>query len=197
MVFATDLEPTETSPHRSGGSHRVANDRVANDRVANNVEAGHSSIVKSVQPKADEVAIAPRGLSPHSLSRASQPTPLPLPVKPTLPLGLKILNYVQQGSTVITSLLIGGALVLYGSSVYVDKSADRVTTRLNQLQGESQQLTSANESIKQSLAEQAAQAGSGLEPYEAGDVLFVAPEPARETDKLLEAHTERPKPLGY
>jgi len=197
MVFATDLDPNKPSARRQGDLRRAAN-----------VGTGHPLKLKSVQPETDEVAIASRGISQVASSEratpsarsapVSLPTPLPLPVNPTLPLGLKILNCVQQGSTVITGVLIAGALVIYGSSVYVDKSANRVMTRLNQLQSDSQQLTSANESIKQSLAEQAAQADSGLEPYEAGDVLFVAPEPVRETTQLPDpSSTERPKPLGY
>ncbi len=121
-----------------------------------------------------------------------------LPKQPKLSLGLQLLHRFQQGSTVVTSLLVTGALAVYGSTVYVDKSTHRALVQLDALQGESQQLTSANESIKESLAKQATQEGSGLEPYESGDVLFLAPEPLRESPAPVEPATpEMSGPLSY
>ena len=120
-----------------------------------------------------------------------------MPRKPKLPLGLQILNRLQQGSAVITGVLVVGALAVYGSTVYVDKSTSRALVQLDELQGESQQLTSANESIKQSLAEQAAREDSGLEPYEADDVILLTPAPSREGAAPAEPAPELPGPLGY
>ncbi|MEL6814867.1 MAG: hypothetical protein AAFP03_08635 [Cyanobacteria bacterium J06598_3] len=123
---------------------------------------------------------------------------LVLPDRPNLPVGLRLLNRIQQGSTVLTSLLVTGALAVYGSTVYVDKSTNRALTQLDALQGESQELTSANEAIKQSLAEQAIRPDSGLELYEPGDVLFLAPLPRRAAKvSPEEAAVEMPRPLGY
>lgn len=125
-----------------------------------------------------------------------------LPQQPKLPLGLSVLNRLQQGSTAITGLLVTAALLVYGSTVYVDKSTTKAIIQLDELQGEAQQLTSANESIKQTLAEQATRSDSGLEPYEAGDVIFVEPAPLRQKlvespDKTATEPTEIPGPLGY
>lgn len=123
---------------------------------------------------------------------------LVLPDRPNLPVGLRLLNRIQQGSTVLTCLLVTGALAVYGSTVYVDKSTNRALTELDALQGESQELTSANEAIKQSLAEQAVRPDSGLELYEPGDVLFLAPLPRRAAEvPPEEAAVEMPRPLGY
>ena len=97
---------------------------------------------------------------------------LSFPDKSKLPWRLRLLNRVQQGSTIVTGLLFTGALIAYGSTVYIDKSTSRALLQLDALQSESQQLTSANEAIKQSLAEQAARPGSGLEPYDPEDALF-------------------------
>ena len=110
---------------------------------------------------------------------------------------LKLLNRVQQGSTIITGLLFTGALIAYGSTVYIDKSTGRALLQLDTLQSESQQLTSANEAIKQSLAEQAAQAGSGLEPYDPEDALFLSPEPKRSPRAVEQTPAKMPRPLGY
>ncbi len=117
--------------------------------------------------------------------------------KSKLPWRLKLLNQVQQGSTLITGLLFTGALIAYGSTVYVDKSTGRALRQLDTLQSESQQLTSANEAIKQSLAEQAEQAGSGLEPYDPGDALFLSPEPKRALHTANKTPAKMPRPLGY
>ena len=128
---------------------------------------------------------------------AASTKPLSFPKKPNLPFGLTLLNRLQQGSAVVTTLLIGSALVLYGSTVYVDKSTSRALVQLDALQSESQQLTTANEAIKQSLAEQATREDSGLELYESGDVLFLAPEPRRASQPVPEEKAERLQPLGY
>lgn len=117
--------------------------------------------------------------------------------QPNLSWGLKLLNRIQQGSTLVTTLLVTGALAVYGSTVYVDRTTNRALTRLDSLQGESQELTSANEAIKQSLAEQALREDSGLEPYEAGDLIFVAPEPLRAPVEMESANIDMPRPLGY
>lgn len=121
----------------------------------------------------------------------------PITRKPSLPVWLSLLTRIQQGSTVVTGLLMTGALVLYGSSVYVDRSTNTALVKLDALQGESQELTAANEAIKQSLAEQATREDSGLELYEAGDVLFVKPEPLREAVPQPEENNEELVPLGY
>lgn len=117
--------------------------------------------------------------------------------KSKLPWRLRLLNRVQQGSTIVTGLLFTGALIAYGSTVYIDKSTGRALLQLDALQSESQQLTSANEAIKQSLAEQAALPDSGLEPYDPGDALFLSPEPQRETNAVEQTPAKMPRPLGY
>ncbi|MGD1898095.1 MAG: hypothetical protein ACFB16_14215 [Phormidesmis sp.] len=200
-LIAQASHPQSVRQSAQQSAQQLAQQRRAKDFVAN-----------KVQMDGDDIAVIQRGgaaIALHALSSdldsdfsesTSDPTvlaPLSLPVKPTLPLGLRILNRVQHGSTILTTMLITGALVLYGSSVYVDKSANRAMAELNHLQNESQQLTTANEAIKQSLAEQAAQENSGLEPYDSDDVLFVAPEPPRPSVDVEETTPERLKPLGY
>ncbi|MEO0770462.1 MAG: hypothetical protein AAFY72_13725 [Cyanobacteria bacterium J06649_4] len=132
-----------------------------------------------------------------SSSTESATKPLSFSKRASLPFGLTLLNRMQQGSAVVATALISSALLLYGSTVYVDKSTSRALIQLDALQSESQQLTTANEAIKQSLAEQATLEDSGLELYEAGDVLFLAPEPVREAKPLPEETTEKLQPLGY
>ena len=124
-------------------------------------------------------------------------TPIKLPRQHRLPSGLKLLHQIQQGSTVLAGMLVAGALVVYGSSAYIDKSTNQAQARLNALQSESQQLTTANESIKQDLAGQAIQEDSGLEPYQPDDLLFITPEPRRAKIDSEEKGQKWLRPLGY
>ena len=174
MVFATEFDPREQS-------HR------------------HQQNKTSALPSQSPGNVVPlRVNGPARRVRLDADATLSLPSQPKLPWGLSLLNRLQQGSAVITGVLVTGALVVYSSTVYIDKSTSRAIAQLDTLQGESQQLTSANEAIKQSLAEQAARPDSGLEPYEAGDVLFVPPEPPRAKRELtLPEPEEMPGPLGY
>lgn len=189
-AYISPVQQTNRLIARAARTQKIAQPTIAKKSAARKV------IATKVQPDAEGIAIASRGLSvpqhdPNVLA------PLPLPGKPSLPLGLQILNRIQHASTALTGVLIAGALVLYGSSVYVDKSANRAMAHLNYLQDESQQLTSANEAIKQTLAEQATQENSGLEPYESGDVLFIEPAPVRDSVVLEENSPKRYRPMGY
>ncbi|MEO1790843.1 MAG: hypothetical protein AAFR25_01295 [Cyanobacteria bacterium J06629_19] len=182
--------PGQTSAHLS--ARRSVQEIAYQEQAEAGVElAVANRVTSSVRPSSatadPSVATLPVGGSSVSSLR-----------QPKLPLGLKLLSQVQHGSTAVASVLIAGALALYGSSVYVDRSVNRTTDHLNRLQSESQQLTAANESIKQSLAEQAKSENSGLEPYEAGDVLFVTPEPVRPENEVSEgAEVEQFRPQGY
>ncbi len=132
------------------------------------------------------------------VDQSSVLAPIELPKQPRLPLGLRVLHRFQQGSTVLTGLLVTSALVVYGSSVYLDRSTNQAMAQLNALQSESQQLSTANESIKQSLAEQAVKEDSGLQPYQPDDMLFIKPEPRRaDVAQTEESESERLQPLGY
>ncbi|MGB3299970.1 MAG: hypothetical protein WBA76_17030 [Phormidesmis sp.] len=186
MVFATEFDPTDQS----------ARTRTLPPRSI------HASSTEPSRPAASNVVPLQsplRSVEPAVRVRINSDRPsLSLPRQPKLPLGLQLLNRLQQGSAIVTSLLVAGALVVYGSTVYVDRSTQRALIQLDTLQGESQQLTAANESIKESLAEQATQPDSGLEPYEAGDMLFLAPaSPRKGSEPTAEPMTEMPGPLGY
>ncbi|MGC1309601.1 MAG: hypothetical protein WA885_20455 [Phormidesmis sp.] len=192
MVFATEFDSVDQFSRRQTGRQR---DRVeANpntfDQKADGAVSRLSGATALSQPATDNVV--PLQMNGAALRVSA------LPAKPKLPFPLQVLNRVQQGSAVLTTLLVTSALVVYGSTVYIDKSTNRALTQLDALQGESQQLTTANESIKQSLAEQAIAENSGLKPYEAGDVLFLSPAPRRAAVvKPDSADADLPHPLGY
>lgn len=163
----------------------------------------HLKVVKNLASTGNESTAALTALPARRVQQNEQTdqlsvlSPIELPKQARLPLGLKLLHRVQQGSTVLTGLLVAGALVAYGSSVYLDRSTNQAMAQLNALQSESQQLTTANESIKQSLAEQATKEDSGLQPYQPDDMLFIKPAPKRDAAETEKRESERLQPLGY
>ncbi len=183
MVFATEFDPlVKSNPHQ-----------------AERVKLDHARLYSLKSPDLKSAA-SPQKVVPLHMGAAVRVTaaPLSLPKQPKLPFAMQVLTRLQQGSTAITCLLVTSALAVYGSTVYVDKSTEYALVQIDRLQGESQQLTAANEAIKQSLAEQAAQAGSGLRPYKAGDVLFLKPVPVRELGEVNSSPDEaRDLPMGY
>lgn len=176
-----------------------SDDKMSDDTMAHTVKAAAAPQGPASAAAANN-NVVPLHLNGAAVRVKADPNTraLVLPDKPSLPLGLRLLNRMQQGSTVVTSLLVTGALLIYGSTVYVDKSTNRALSQLDELQGESQQLTSANEAIKQSLAEQAVREESGLELSDPGDVLFLSPLPRRQSVVVPDEDVvDMPRPLGY
>jgi len=204
MVFATDFDPNDfdslaqTKQVRSGSSDNQGS-RVKQMSDAVDAQAAIAAFKRDAEEakRTDNVLSLHTDSATHGQKEASGKS-VNIRRKPSLPLWLSVLTRVQQGSTVVTGLLMTGALVLYGSTVYVDRATSTALTQLDALQGESQELTAANEAIKQSLAEQAIREDSGLELREADDIIFVEPEPLREAVAQPEAATEEQLvPLGY
>ncbi|MEL7351386.1 MAG: hypothetical protein AAF283_00310 [Cyanobacteria bacterium P01_A01_bin.70] len=204
MVFATEYDPIDQSSPRHDSASLQKSNRSQADRLAPSQYGRPQAASATPEGPASATAAAdnvvPLHLNGAAVRVKADPNTraLVLPDKPSLPLGLRLLNRMQQGSTVVTSLLVTGALLIYGSTVYVDKSTNRALSQLDELQGESQQLTSANEAIKQSLAEQAVREESGLELSDPGDVLFLSPLPRRQSAVVPDEDVvEMPRPLGY
>ncbi len=123
-----------------------------------------------------------------------------LPKAPKLPLGLKLLVGVQQGSTVLTGGLVATALVIYSWTVYLDKTVARSFQHLESLKVSTQQVTTANETLKHSMAQQAESPASGFRPFEPKRAIFVSPAPARSLAKpglKPQGQAPMPHPLGY
>ncbi|MEO0541974.1 MAG: hypothetical protein AAFZ80_14085 [Cyanobacteria bacterium P01_A01_bin.105] len=140
-------------------------------------------------------------LGPKLGSRRSSVTALPRHSR-QWPWWLKGLVVAQQSSTVLAGGLMAAALMVYSSTVYVDKMVFRTSRELEALKAETQQMTTANETLKHSLAERAAAPRSAFRDYQPDQALFLTPAPARSVT-LDEAQTdattlaEMPRPLGY
>lgn len=125
-----------------------------------------------------------------------------LPKTPRLPLGLKLLVGVQQGSTVLTGGLVATALVIYSWTVYLDKTVARAFQHLETLKVSTQQVTTANETLKNNMAEQAESPAAGFRPFEPKRAIFLAPAPVRPSVEPSIEPSEpntpsMPHPLGY
>lgn len=211
-----DLSSARSQPShlvsQSAQTHRTAN----LSRLDTQTKKENSSLAANIPPVDRQATSTPHLAQPRNtlarlyltqpsrqvrkdqpIKRSSVSTAIKLPKQPRLSSGLRLLHRIQQGSTVFTGLLVTGALVVYGSSAYIDKSANQAQAQLNALQSESQQLTTANESIKQSLAGQAIKEDSGLEPYQPDDLLFITPEPRRARIDFEEKGPKWLQPLGY
>lgn len=132
---------------------------------------------------------------PHAPAEVRQ-----LPTSPRLPLGLKLLVGIQQGSTVVTGGLVATALVVYSWTVYLDKSVARSFQHLEALKVSTQQMTTANETLKHSMAQQAESPGAGFKPLEPEGAIFVSPaalRPSVEPEAPVEKRFSMPHPLGY
>jgi len=66
-------------------------------------------------------------------------------------------------------------LVSYGTSVYVSRQLSQATQKLSRLQRSEQQLTTANEVLKNYLAQQVQADETGLQPPQPGNVIFLKP----------------------
>ncbi|ESA38322.1 hypothetical protein N836_33370 [Leptolyngbya sp. Heron Island J] len=124
-----------------------------------------------------------------------------LPRTPRLPLGLKLLVGVQQSSTVLTGGLVATALIIYSWTVYLDKAVARSFNRLDTLKAAIQQVTTANATLKNTMAEQAESPTAGFKPFEPKRAIFLSPAPARPSvEPGLEPDAPEPMPhhpLGY
>ncbi|MBE9067139.1 hypothetical protein IQ260_10775 [Leptolyngbya cf. ectocarpi LEGE 11479] len=123
-----------------------------------------------------------------------------LPKVPRLPLGLKMLVGVQQSSTVLTGGLVATALIIYSWTVYLDKSIARSFQNLEALKVSTQQVTTANETLKNSMAEQAESPTAGFTPFEPKRAIFLSPAPARPSVEPFaepDNNAPMPHPLGY
>lgn len=112
-------------------------------------------------------------VSPATPNEAPQASPQPsryarqAPPK-RAPLWLRSLLIIQQGSSILTFCLATAVLMVYGSTVYIQQAWSEDFRQLEQLQREKRELTTANELMKNQLAQQATAPENNL----------VAPSPA-------------------
>lgn len=141
-------------------------------------------------------------LSPQATPTVVKVLPKPKPQ----PLWLSSIIALQRASSVLTSLIIGSTLTVYGLTVYGESSWTQEYPRLEQLRATEQQLQAAQEVLKNEIAIQADQPTTGLVIPQPGDMIYVEPAAPRPelsppatppSDLKPSAHSLTNKPLGY
>lgn len=108
--------------------------------------------------------------------RVSPPVALPTaPGLDSLSPAVRRLAQVHLVSSVLAGSLVALTLVSYGTSVYVNRQLTQASQQLNRLQRNQQQLTTANEVLKNHLAQQVEGSEMGFQPPQPGSVIFLKP----------------------
>ncbi len=124
----------------------------------------------------------------------------PRSFRPKRPLWLTLMLWTQRGSSLVTLMLGAAILVTYGWTVYIQQQWGREFDQLEAMKKQERQMISANEVLKNQMAEQAEKPTVGLLLPDPGNAIFLTPAPERPAVKasptpLVESAPTRP--LGY
>jgi len=122
------------------------------------------------------------------------------------PAWLRSLMQVQRASSVAVMLLLGGALSLYGLTVYSEQRWSQEYQKLETLRHREQQLSAASEVLKHQLAKEAENPETGLTSQKPGEIIFLQPAPVGRSPQAATIPSPEPArshqgavetPLGY
>jgi hypothetical protein len=129
-----------------------------------------------------------------------------LPNRQLKPLWLRALLSLQRTSSLLTFLLLGCTLTIYGSTVYDQQRWTEQYQKLETLRRNEQQLNSASVVLKHQIAATANDPATGLMPQQSSDMIFLVPAPERPAPPSVSAGNLHPQstqksitqiPLGY
>lgn len=143
-----------------------------------------SAALKSYVPR--PVPSRPRAATAHAQSSVLQPAkirpgisaPVVLPQAPGADSPSPVVRRLAQlhlVSSALAASLVALTLVSYGTSVYINRQLNQANQQLNRLQRNEQQLTTANEVLKNHLAQQVEGSEMGFQPPQPGSVIFLKP----------------------
>lgn len=178
------------------------------DRRSPRRTAYRSSTLPNLRPAAPRrLESAAFDLEPPTLAPPLAPPTLASPTVTTLPqprpvpAWLKLLMKVQRGSTVMTLLLMGTVLAIYGWTVFTQQRWGHEYRRWGALQKHEQQLMATNEVLKNQMAQQAETPKAGLVAPDPSSMIFLAPaapRPAVQPDIEASTPDRLPnRPFGY
>jgi hypothetical protein len=114
---------------------------------------------------------------------------------------VQLLVQAQRGSLVIAFILVTATLIVYGSTVYTQQLWSKEYRKLKTLQRNEREMIATNEGLKNQLALQADQPGSGLVSPTPDSTIFLQPAPQRPTlitsPNVPKAEVAPNTPLGY
>ncbi|MFZ4674088.1 MAG: hypothetical protein ACOYM4_00040 [Nodosilinea sp.] len=106
----------------------------------------------------------------------SPPLVLPTPGLGASPI-VRVLSQLHLVSSTLAVAMVGLTLVSYGTSVYIGRQLNQANQKLNHLQRSEQQLTTANEMLKNHIAQQVG-TETELEEGKNGETGFHPPQPS-------------------
>lgn len=136
-----------------------------------------------------------------AVSQHRRPNIQRLPERRPIPDWLRLLIRLQRGSVIVTFFLVTAALVVYGSTIYMQQLWSKEYRKLQTLQRSERQMIAAGSVLKNQIAQQAEQPGSGLVPQSPNSTILLKPAPERSgvqprsEEKGMEPPTSTP--LGY
>lgn len=130
-----------------------------------------------------------------------------MPDRQWQPMWLRSLLRVERASSAAVVLLLGGALTLYGLTVYSEQRWSQEYQKLETLRLREQQLSTASEVLKHQLAKEAQHPETGLAPQKPAETIFLQPAPPSRSSVVAAPNSEEPAlkhrssavetPLGY
>jgi hypothetical protein len=204
------FSPTVTSmPSRTAGQKIERLNTDARLRKPNPWDPTTSRLAKGAATLAGNSGTLPVSVAPSSMrkgqklstaGRSERTATLPLSPRPE-PIWLSSLLFLQRSSDLITFLLIAATLTIYSWTVYTQQQWTREYRKLETLQRQERQMTTANAAIKDQLAQQAESTATGLVTPTPANTIFLPPAPQRSSHtaptKTADSQPAATTPLGY
>lgn len=117
------------------------------------------------------------------------------------PVWLSSLLFMQRSSDIVTFLLVASTLIVYSWTVYTQQQWAQEYRKLENLQRNERHLTTANEVMKDQLAQQAENPATGLVNPNQDSTIFLPSAPQRQVYTTSTQTSDRESastpPLGY
>lgn len=187
MTTALRTTPTKSTPRRSPGRSSLR-------------AVSPAAYPMPARVNASPLQVVPRQPHAHSAPAVAVKQ---LPTRRPLPTWLRLLIQLQRGSVIVTFVLVTAALVVYGSTIYMQQRWSKDYSKLKSMQRSERTMIAAGEFLKNQLIQQAEQPGSGLVPRTAAHTIVLEPEPARTVPATanpvlkVDPGTTNSAPLGY
>ncbi|MCX7596207.1 MAG: hypothetical protein N2235_21100 [Fischerella sp.] len=161
--------------------------------------------METTTEKSSPTLVPPRRQSP-SQQRGSDSAPVPdLNKQATTPLWLLRLYALHRHSVIVTFLLVTTTLIVYGWTVYSQQLWSQGYRKLQNLQRYERQLTTANEVLKNKMAQEAQKPAAGLVSPSPANTIFLPPAPKNsistpstsEPESNTQTQQQSLTPVGY
>ncbi len=153
-----------------------------------------TSIARARRAKTGPVLPNYSAADEQAMARQSASVLKVMPDRQSQPMWLRSILRVQRASSAAVVLLLGGALTLYGLTVYSEQRWNQEYQKLEALRRGEQQLSAASEVLKHQLAKEAQNPETGLAPQKPADTIFLSPIP--QVDRPLRHQHQTPRPLS-